>query len=829
MYKKIIAGLLIVVAACWLNAVSEENSNDDANLRAKISDTARAALVHIHFEFQKDPEEGKRDLDNNWISQYISEKMTWDTSGVLIGSEGTILMTDYMIEPKYIKKITVIDSTGAEYEAELKGFIRDYAALFLSIKGEKKPAGGVKFSSSGTMDISRKLYVAGIFKDNENWFVRILPVSLSLNEPFRASDKTKSFFQITRKKSRQEVSENVYDDSLLFDEQGNVIGYPLEGRIEVDGNLYGWRGTDLMENTLITFTALDRKKEEIKKEYLNYIVEVKFKFRQQEQEKGASPYSRYTSTVRSYRPGQDDEDNDLTVVDKKLYGLIIDKNKILIPNTLDQDLIHRIENTEVLIGEKYSPAEFMGVFKDFGAMLVKVPNNTITNTPHIYKSPLPIYGRTAYAINVKEKFDKRYEKVNYDRFFWISKGYKNIIQYFPYSNKKIGTVFINDNNELMGVIMEEKRDLSETLSADGNRYNYRSYRYGYNNDSGKVFFFNELKESLITPTAHFDLLLTPLSDREMKRIVCLGIEFQALNKELTEQLECQKATRNGELGLLINHIYPESPAEKSGLKIGDILLKIQEEGKDDPIELKGSNNPNPYDYISRYGGDNEGHFDIGNYGISPWASRNNYFAQILTRIGAGKKITLTYLRDNQELKQDFVLEKAPYDFDSADKYKDETIGITIKDLTYEVKHHLRLTPDYKAVIIGKVEEGSKAAIGKLRSFELLNKINEQPIGSVEEYKKLMEKLIKEDKQTKLRFTIERKGKSRFVDIELEKAKEPPKEDIKEENKPGDDNQEPPKEDIKKENKPGDDNQEPPQEDDSNNHPDNEENNVPEHQ
>jgi len=54
MYKKIIAGLLIVVAACWLNAVSEENSNDDANLRAKISDTARAALVHIHFEFQND-------------------------------------------------------------------------------------------------------------------------------------------------------------------------------------------------------------------------------------------------------------------------------------------------------------------------------------------------------------------------------------------------------------------------------------------------------------------------------------------------------------------------------------------------------------------------------------------------------------------------------------------------------------------------------------------------------------------------------------------------------------------------------------------------------
>ncbi|MBI5779785.1 MAG: hypothetical protein HZA49_10100 [Planctomycetes bacterium] len=806
MYKKIVVGLFILAAACWLNAAPEEKPDNDASIKTKISATARAALVQIRFEFQKDPEEGKRDMENNWISQFISEKMTWDTAGVLIGSEGMVLLTDYMMERKYIKKITVIDSAGAEYEAEMKGFLQDYSALFLNIKGDKKPAGGVKFASPGVMDTSRKLYAAGIFKENENWFVRVMPASLSLNEPFLASDKTKPFFQVTRKRSRQEGSENVYDDSLLFDEKGDVIGYPLEGRIEVNGNLYGWRGSDLMENTLITFNDLDRKTEELKKEYLNYILEIKFKFRQQEQEKGGSPYARFAATSRSYRPGRDDEDNDLTVADKKLYGLVIDKNRILIPDTLEQDLIHRIENVEVLIGDKYSPAEFMGVFKDFGAMLIKVPDNAVTNAPNIYKSPLPTYGRTVYAINVKEKFDKRHEKVGYDRFFWVSKGYKNRLQYTPYSNRKTGTVFVNSNNELMGILMEEKRDLSETLSSDGNRYNYRNYRYDYNNGSGKVFFFNELKDSLITPTAHFDLQLIPLSDREMKRIVCLGVEFQALNKELTEQLGCQKATRNGEMGLLINHIYPESPAEKSGLKTGDILLKVQEEGKDDPIELKGGNNPNPYDYLSRYGGNDNPDIDMGSYGISPWPSRNNYFTQILTRIGAGKKITLTYWRDNQELKQDFVLEKTPYDFDSSDKYKDETIGITVKDLTYEVKHHLRLAPDYKAVIISKVEEGSKAAIGKLRSFELLTKINEQPIGSsVDEYKKLMEKLIKEEKQTKLRFTIERKGKSRFVDIELEKAKELPKEGIKEEDKKGDGNQE------------------PPPKDDSPNHQDNEEN------
>ncbi|MDI6733261.1 MAG: hypothetical protein QME51_04090 [Planctomycetota bacterium] len=795
MYKKILTaiagGLLFILSVTngvGTMTVSAQDKSDDTQLREKIHETARQALVQLHFEFQKDPEEGEP--KDKRIKTFIANKMTMDTTGLLVGSAGTILTTDLLVEKKYVKKITVIDYSGIEYEAELKGFLQDYPALFLSIKGEKRPSGGVRFALAGEINSSRKLFSASLFKSDEKWFLNIGPVGISPNKPYLSAEITKPWLQLGFKEGGSPLSalmsliggmafgESGSPDGfsggapVLFDENGNVIGYPLEGRIEPDGNTYGWRGTDLMENTLITFTEFDKKQDEIKNKFLNYVVQVKFAFRQKEKDAPSSPYD-ISSMMRSFMPGGSDEHDDINMPDKKLYGLIISKNQILVPDTLMDDLIHRIENIEVSIGDKTSPAEFVGVYKDFGAILIKVTQDIIKDVPQIYKASFPPHGRIVYALRVKEKFDKRFETVNYDRFMAVSKGYKNRIQHTSAYSKETGTIFLNQNNEIFAVLMEEKRDISETISSEKDYSYYMSFAVDMMTKGGvgKTFFFNELKESLISPTstAHFDIKLVPLSDREMKRIICLGVEFQSLTKELSEQLNCQKITRNGEIGLLLSHIYPGSSAEKAKLQLSDILLKIQEQGKDDPIELSAKKDySNPFSGFSQYGD-----FDMGDTygGGTPWPNRNNYFTKILTRIGAGKKVTLTYWRDGQELKQEFILEKAPYDFDSAEKYKDETIGITIKDLTYEVKHFYRLAADYKAVITSKIEEGSKAAIGKLRTYELITKINEQPVGSVEEYKKLMDKLIKEQKQRKFKFTIERKGKTRFVDIELDESQE----------------------------------------------------------
>ena len=156
-------------------------------------------------------------------------------------------------------------------------------------------------------------------------------------------------------------------------------------------------------------------------------------------------------------------------------------------------------------------------------------------------------------------------------------------------------------------------------------------------------------------------------------------------------------------------------------------------------------------------------------GIRPWPGANNYLNQILTQIGEGKKITLTYWRDGKELIYDFTLANAPYDFESTEKFKDETTGLTIREVTYEVRYAWRLDNDFKGVIVSKVEEGSKSAIGGIRTYDLITKIDDQAIGSISDFKKVMETLTKKEAaKEKARFTVEKMGKSRFADVELKK-------------------------------------------------------------
>jgi len=759
----LVAVLLMVTLVIVPGLVAQEEKKDkekedDSALRGKITELARTALVRVQFEFQKDKEEGKP--DDYKITHFISDKTTMDVSGILM-NDSSVLIIDQGFERKFIKKVTVIDADKNEYEAELKSFLLNYHGAFLQIKGDKKPKGGIAFADAGELNPTRKFYTAALFKENENWFVLTVPFRPTAILPYESNSNLQPW------SSMEEGG--WYSHSgfcpLMFDDKAQPIGSPLEGKMELKGDIYGWRGTDLMKSPSITVDAFEKKIEETKKLYANYILEVKLTFRQPEKEKSGRGYSRGYSSYRSY--GDDEDENDLDIVEKKLYGIAIDKTKILIPRELPKDLINRIENIEVTVNENKFKAKFLGVYEDFTGMLLELEDGKAIAKPlDIYKAATPQLNRAVITCHVKEKFSKRYEKIHYTRLDGVAKGYKNKLQYLLDEEKPVGTFFIGFDGVPLGVIMSEKRELADRMS--GNGYGgYYGGGYGRGASGTKLYVFNEIKKYFDSPTACFDKKLIPLSDREMKRIIWLGVEFQSISKDLAEQLGCQKITREGKLGLLVTYIHEDSPAAKAGLQNNDILLKIQEEGKDDPIELMFAGD----DYSSMYSRFSEmndfTYFERS--GMSPWPPANNYLNQILTQIGEDKKITLTFWRGDKEQTIDFTLEKAPYDYESADKYKDENTGLTVRELTYEVRYAWRLPKDFKGLIISKIEEGSKAAIGGVRPFELITKIDDQPMDSIEKFKKLMTLLAKDETKEKARFTLERMGKSRFADVELRKT------------------------------------------------------------
>ena len=53
--------------------------------------------------------------------------------------------------------------------------------------------------------------------------------------------------------------------------------------------------------------------------------------------------------------------------------------------------------------------------------------------------------------------------------------------------------------------------------------------------------------------------------------------------------------------------------------------------------------------------------------------------------------------------------QGPPSYDSAPKYKQEALGLTVRDMTYEVRRYLQKKDDDPGVVISKIELGSKAS------------------------------------------------------------------------------------------------------------------------
>jgi membrane-associated protease RseP (regulator of RpoE activity) len=242
-------------------------------------------------------------------------------------------------------------------------------------------------------------------------------------------------------------------------------------------------------------------------------------------------------------------------------------------------------------------------------------------------------------------------------------------------------------------------------------------------------------------------------------------ELAAMLDDLAGGGQAQKLTRNGEVGLRVTWVHKHSPAEKAGIVPGDVLLEIREEGKDEPIELRprGDESGSFSSFTPRRRGGSQ-FPPLFASGPGP-GGRTGYLTSLLTRLGAGTKIALVYLHGQEKVTQNFTLEWAPYDNASANKYKDEKTGVTVKDLTYDVRALLRLSDDQPGVIVSKTEDGQKAAVADISPGVIITEINGKPLKNVGDYEQAMA-AIQQGKTGTAVLKLLWMGKNRMVKIEF---------------------------------------------------------------
>ena len=124
----------------------------------------------------------------------------------------------------------------------------------------------------------------------------------------------------------------------------------------------------------------------------------------------------------------------------------------------------------------------------------------------------------------------------------------------------------------------------------------------------------------------------------------------------------------------------------------------------------------------------------------PWPSRaQNPLSRQLTELGVGRKVELEFARDGQARRVPVMVEQSPPHFDAAPSHKSEALGLTVRELTFEVRRYFQLAAQDPGVIVSRIEPGSKCAVAGLKPFELITHIDDVPVSSMKEVAAALDK------------------------------------------------------------------------------------------
>jgi len=205
----------------------------------------------------------------------------------------------------------------------------------------------------------------------------------------------------------------------------------------------------------------------------------------------------------------------------------------------------------------------------------------------------------------------------------------------------------------------------------------------------------------------------------------LGVYIQEVTPEIAKQFGLPEDTK----GVLVGDVVKDSPAEKSGIKRGDIITKVNNEEVDYPGELQ----------------DKIGSIEIG------------------------EKANIEVVRDGKETSFVVRIDEMPtVDEEGSELSKEKVFsvqtGLKVQMVTPEIAKEVGL-PWVKGLAITEVISGSSADDMGLQPGDIILEANRVEVSTVDEWEKVISKLEPGDTLLLLVF---RSGRTYYVPIKVEK-------------------------------------------------------------
>jgi len=201
----------------------------------------------------------------------------------------------------------------------------------------------------------------------------------------------------------------------------------------------------------------------------------------------------------------------------------------------------------------------------------------------------------------------------------------------------------------------------------------------------------------------------------------LGVTIQTVTQEIKEKFDLETAE-----GALIGEVTKDSPADKGGLKRGDVIINF--DGK----KVKAM----------------------------------NALPAMVAETPVGKKVEILVIRDGREKRLRITIGELEEDtrIAAAVPKLEESFGLSVQELTPEIAESLSLK-DEKGVVISDVKRGSPASEAGLQRGDLIQEIEHEQVENLSDYQRIMKE---SSTKKQILIVIKHRGHSRYVVLKRDK-------------------------------------------------------------